>query len=225
MKNEEDAVRNLMHAHGFYVDRRMWTDVVDLHTENTTVRVGNETALRSKVGVRRVLERMGPEDLTQGINNDHPIFDMIVEVNKHGKSAVARGIEAAMLDDANLRVASWEFNVFRNRFVKESGIWKVHDVEITPLVVADHYVGWGRGGMQAPYMYTPPFLEVTGPSMALEKPINNTATSTPEDLERRLRRSAAYDGSENQSHAYGYYADDIDPTVRQGRTQSRAVRR
>ena len=35
--NEEDAVRNLMHAHGFYVDRRISTDVVDLHTDNRTV--------------------------------------------------------------------------------------------------------------------------------------------------------------------------------------------
>jgi anti-sigma factor ChrR (cupin superfamily) len=106
MMNEEDVVRNLMHAHGFYVDRRMWMDVVDLHIEDTTVRVSNEIALTGKAGVRQLLDRMEPEGLTQGINNDHPIFDMIMEVAGNGKEAIARGIEAAMLSDANLGVAS-----------------------------------------------------------------------------------------------------------------------
>jgi hypothetical protein len=104
--NEEDAVRNLMHAHSFYADRRMWTDVVDLHTENTTVRVGSETALNGKAGIRQVLKRMGPDGLTQGIDNDHPTFDMIVELAKNGKEAIAHGIEVAMLGDVNLGVVS-----------------------------------------------------------------------------------------------------------------------
>ncbi|KAF2849043.1 hypothetical protein T440DRAFT_469785 [Plenodomus tracheiphilus IPT5] len=206
--NGEDGVRNLMHAHGFYLDRRMWSDVVDLHTENTTVKVGNSTVQRGKAGVRRVLERMGPEGLTQGINNDHPIFDMIVEVHANGKEAVARGIEIAMLGDANTHAASWEFNVFRNRCVKEKGIWKVQDVEITPLIIADYYKGWSKGGSNPANTYTPPFLNISRKMVATGRSTSNT---TLEDLERRLRRSAAFDGSENVSHAYGYYADDLKP--------------
>jgi hypothetical protein len=206
--NEEDAVRNLMHAHGYYVDQRMWSDVVDLHTENTTVRIGNETALGGKAGVRQILERMGPEGLKQGINNDHPIFDMIVEIAENGGEAIARGIEVAMLGDANLRVASWEFNVFRNRFVKEGGVWKVREIVVTPLVVADYYIGWGNGGLKPPNTVIPPFLNVTGSSMALGS-MTSSENVTVDDLERRLRRSAAFDGAENLSHAYGYYADDI----------------
>jgi hypothetical protein len=206
--NEEDAVRNLMHAHGYYVDQRMWSDVVDLHTENTTVRIGNETALGGKAGVRQILERMGPEGLKQGINNDHPIFDMIVEIAENGREAIARGIEVAMLGDANLRVASWEFNVFRNRIVKEGDIWKVREIVVTPLVVADYYIGWGNGGLKPPNTVIPPFLNVTGSSMALGS-MTSSKNVTVDDLERRLRRSAAFDGAENLSHAYGYYADDI----------------
>lgn len=48
-----------------------------------------------------------------------------------------------MLGDTNTHAASWEFNVFRKRCVKEDEIWKVQDVENTPLVVADYYKGWG----------------------------------------------------------------------------------
>jgi hypothetical protein len=207
--NDEDEVRNLMHAHGYYVDRRMWTDVVDLHTENTTVRVANGTTYTGKAGVRRVLERMGPAGLTQGINNDHPIFDMIVKVHANGKEATARGIEIAMLGDANTHAASWEFNVFRNRFVKEGGVWKVQDVRVTPLVVADYYKGWGSGGLGAPNTYVPPFLDVTDSLGKFEARLTSSTNLTADDLGRRLRRSAAYDGAENQSHAYGYLLDDL----------------
>ena len=207
--NDEDDVRNLMHAHGYYVDRRMWNDVVDLHTVNTTVKISNGATYTGKAGVRKVLERMGPEGLTQGINNDHPIFDMIVEVHANGKEAIGRGIEVAMLGDANTRAASWEFNVFRNHFVKEGGIWKVQDVEITPLVVADYYEGWGSGGLKAPNTYVPPFLSVKDDPVKLETHVNGASNTTVGDLERCLRRSAAYDGAENQSHGYGYFLDDL----------------
>lgn len=128
--NDEDDVRNLMHAHGYHIDRRMLTDVVDLHTENTAVRITNGGTHIGKARLRKVLERMDPEGLTQGINNDHPIFDLLVEVHTNGKEATARGIEIAMLGDTNTRAALWEFNVLRNRFVKQGGVWKAQDVEI-----------------------------------------------------------------------------------------------
>jgi hypothetical protein len=201
-----------MHAHGYYVDRRMWTDVVDLHTANTTVTVRNARNYTGLAGVREALERMGPQGLTQGVNNDHPIFDMIVEVNANGREAIARGIEIAMLGNALNKTASWEFNVFRNRFVKQSGIWKIADVDITPLIVADYYKGWGDGGLKAPNTHIPPCLNTTAPkyiSLRTPRPRRKTSTDLT-DLARRLARSAAYDGAENQSTAYGYLLDDID---------------
>jgi hypothetical protein len=153
---------------------------------------------------------MGEEGLTQGINNDHPIFDMIVEVHANGKEATARGIEIAMTGDANTHAASWEFNVFRNHFVKEAGIWKVQHVRTTPLIVADYYEGWGNGGSAAPNTYIPPFINATGKLEETFGPRAKRSTNlTLDDLRRRLRRSAAYDGAENQSHAYGYLLDDL----------------
>jgi hypothetical protein len=94
--------------------------------------------MRQHSRARLGLERMGPESLTQGINNDRPIFDIIVKVAGNVREAIARGIEVAMLGDANLGVASWEFNVFRNQFVKEDSVWKIQHVHITPLNVADY---------------------------------------------------------------------------------------
>lgn len=206
--NDEDEVRNLMHAHGFYVDRRMWTDVVDLHTTDTKVTVRNGRNYTGLAGVREALERMGPEGLTRGINNDHPIFDMIVEVDEDGEMAIARGVEIAMLGNANNRTASWEFSVFRNHFVKENGLWKVKTVDITPLIVADYYKGWGNGGLKPPNSHIPGFLDVTGPRLKTSTKIRRRSIDIA-DLNRRLARSAAFDGAENESTAYGYFLDDL----------------
>ncbi|KAF2710587.1 hypothetical protein K504DRAFT_355318, partial [Pleomassaria siparia CBS 279.74] len=209
--NDEDEVRNLMHARGYYIDRRMWSDVVDLHTSNTTVTLLGTGTYIGLSGVRQSLERFqGPEGLTQGINNDHPIFDMIIDVNTNGVDAVARGIEIAMLGDANTRAASWEFNVFRNHLTKDNGVWKVKAVHVTPLIVADYYLGWGYGGLKSPNTYVPPFIKATQLSFGgIKTPRRGTNTDLA-DLQRRLGRSAAYDGAENQSHAYGFVIDDLD---------------
>lgn len=217
--NDEDEVRNLMHAHGYYVDRRMWSDVVDLHAEKTKVTITGKGkcvngtlctggTYTGRDGVRKVLERMGPEGLTAGVNNDHPIFDMIVEVNPDGQRAVARGIEIAMRGNVNDKTAFWEFNVFRNNFIKEGGLWKIQAIETTPLILADYYKGWSRGGLEEPNWYVPPWIDVRrfrADGIISPRPSNDTV----EELQRRLLRSDAYDGAENQSHAYGYLLDDI----------------
>src|SRR4029077_15937798 len=73
--NDEDAVRNLQHAYGYYVDRKMWDDVVDLFVEDSAVHINGVGVFRGRTGVRQVMERMGPAGLRHGELNDRPIFD------------------------------------------------------------------------------------------------------------------------------------------------------
>jgi hypothetical protein len=80
--NDEDKVRNLQHAYGYYVDRRMWDDVVDLFAKDAVVEIAGVGTFRGPEGVRRAMERMGPAGLTQGVLNDRPIFDAIVRVQR-----------------------------------------------------------------------------------------------------------------------------------------------
>ncbi|MET8370840.1 nuclear transport factor 2 family protein [Micromonospora profundi] len=205
--NDEDAVRNLQHAYGYYVDRRMWSDVVDLFASDGTVRIDGVGSYQGSSGVRQAMERMGPENLSQGILNERPLFDTIVEVSPNGQEAIARGIEFAMVGDANTRAASWEFSVFRNSFVKDGGLWKLKDMAITPLIVATYADGWGNGGVAAPATVVPAFLDVAGRSA---KPAGTAPPNTDlADLKRRLDRSQAFDGAENVSLAYTAYLDDL----------------
>jgi hypothetical protein len=217
--NDEDAVRNLQNAYGYYVDRRMWADVVDLFgagpsCEDAVVRVDGVGEYRGADGVRRAMERMGPEGISHGTLNDHPIFDLIVDVRPGGREAFARGIEIGMLGDTHTGTGTWEFSVFRNRFVKDGGLWRLREVHVTPLLTADYAQGWGHGGTGTRASRTAPaFLDPARPTAAgrREEPGPDLA-----ELRRRLGRSRAYDGVENVSAAYGYYLDDFQWTEMAG---------
>lgn len=219
---DEDAVRNLQHAYGYYVDRRMWSDVVDLFVSSSAIKIGGYGTWEGKEGIRKAMERMGPEGLTQGILNDHPIFDTIVEVDDSGEEAIARGIEIGMLGDANTGAASWEFNVFRNTFVKDEGVWKMKEVDITPLMMANYSTGWGNGGFGPVNTFVPDFVDISRGDLRTKRSrtsrrssssrflsgVSNKLANTT-DIQRRLSRSAAYDGAESASAAYSYYLDDL----------------
>ncbi|KAK1765353.1 SnoaL-like domain-containing protein [Phialemonium atrogriseum] len=225
--NEEDEVRNLQHSYGYYVDRQMWTDVIDLFDRNGTVKIDGNT-YTGGAEIRKWLEKMGPEGLSRGILNDHPIFESIVAVGPDGREATTRGLEVGMIGDANAKTASWEFTVFRNHFIKDpdSGTWKIKHLDFTRLLVANYSAGWADGGILPKNSATtttepPAFLDVLPRSGSNKpddwqpfwRPATNTTTTTTasplSDLRRRLARSSAFDETENVSAAYGYYADDI----------------
>lgn len=210
--NDEDAIRNLQNAYGYYADRRMWTDVCDLFADDAVVRFGDAEVYQGRPGVRRAMERMGPEGLAHGQLNERPIFDLTVDVLPGGREAISRGIEIGLLADADKRAGYWEFAVFRNRFVKQGGLWKLRELRRITLVRAGYSRGWGAASDQlpAPAGTMPAFLDVARPGPAPEQSaLGQAADPGLADLRRRLARSQAYDGVENVSSAYGFYIDDF----------------
>lgn len=221
--NDEDEVRNLQHSYGYYVDRRMWPDVVDLFVSNATINFGG-LSYTGVSNIRQGLEQsMGPEGLIQGILNDHLIFDTIVEVDSNGREAITRGIEIGMLGDANKEAGFWKFGVFRNHFIKDAdtGIWKIKAIETSELLTANYSTGWGYGSVNSTLSTARPtpleFLQISSRS-SRSRPKSwrshwlarsRSTVDTIAELQRGVARSAAVDETENVSAAYGYYADDI----------------
>jgi len=142
--NDEDKVRNLQSAYGYYLDRKMWDDAVDLFAGGAVMEIGGIGIYQGPAGVRRALERMGPAGLKHGQLNDHPMFDTIVRIAPGGHEAHVRGLQLGMLGEADRGEAWWEVSVFDNRFVKEDGLWKVREMRVFPLFKTDYYKGWGK---------------------------------------------------------------------------------
>lgn len=224
--NDEDDIRNLQHAYGYYVDMRMWSDVIDLFSEDGVIEIAGK-AYRGKAGVRQAMELMGPEKLSHGIINDHLPFDTLVMILPGGTEAYARGTELAMVGDANAGTGRWKVSVFRNRFVREGGLWKIREMRITPLMDADYAAGWGEGAlaggakapmpdMLGPNPVTGKAVATRGFAVTAQQPLTGPApTGAPPlaadlaEVSRRLLRSEAWDGTENVSSAYGHCLDDF----------------
>lgn len=224
---DEDAVRNLQNSYGYYVDRRMWDDVVDLFAEGGMVEIAGVGSFAGKAGVRRAMERMGQAGLTQGQLNDHPLFATLVTVMPGGTEAFTRGIELGMLGDQARGRAQWTIGIFRNRFVKQGGLWKLKELRLFPIMRADHAMGWGDAATVQPAAL-PAFLgphPVTGRPIALAGAAARRALTGPApralprapadgarrmaEAKRRLARARAFDAAENVSSAYGFYIDDF----------------
>lgn len=142
--NDEDRVRNLQSAYGYYADRKMWDDVVDLFAADGVVEIAGQGVWKGQAGVRRWLESIGHAGLAHGQLNDRPQFDVTVTIQPGGNEAIARGIELGMLGVADAEQGWWEVATFLNRFVKEDGAWKIREVRRVVQMKTDVFQGWGR---------------------------------------------------------------------------------
>lgn len=202
---DEDLVRNLVHAYGYYLDRRMWPDAVDLFTDDARVVLAPGGTYEGRAGVRAAMETMGPEGLETGVLNDRPLFDTLVRILPDGR-AVTRSIELGMLGDALRHEAAWEVRILTTQCVRRDGVWQLAQAHHERVFRADYFEGWGRVPANVP---TDPSED--DPLSAAGWRLAATAdhASTQEQLARQLARVQAYDGVENVSSAYGYYIDDF----------------
>ncbi|OYX64288.1 MAG: hypothetical protein B7Y88_11410 [Sphingomonadales bacterium 32-64-17] len=229
--NAEDQVRNLQNSYGYYVDRKMWADVVDLFTADGVVEIEGVGRFEGPEGIRQAMELFGPEGLRDGDLNDFPSFDTVITLAEGKREAYSRGFALGMLGDHTAGTAGWEFQVFRNRFVLDQGLWKIREMRLYPLLKATYADGWAAGGTSHLTRVLPAFTEphpITGEAVTISgfreagatpllAPIEAEAApaagGTPAErlitAQRRLARSSAYDGVVNVSSAYGYYIDEF----------------
>ncbi|MGX7893929.1 nuclear transport factor 2 family protein [Tsuneonella sp. HG222] len=167
---EEDRIRSLQSAYGYYQDRKMWDDVVDLFADDGVVEVGGQGVWRGKDGIRRWLETMGPAGLTHGQLNDQVQLDTTVTIAPGGNEAWAHGIELGMLGEADEEKGWWEVATFANRFVREAGVWKLREMRRFPIMKTDIFQGWGKSRIVDP---------VPGAANAPDEPSNALSGGVP----------------------------------------------
>jgi ketosteroid isomerase-like protein len=211
---DEQAIRNLQDAYGYYVDQKMWVDVADLFAATGSIEISGVGHYAGKTGIRQALELDGPDGLRYGEMNDHVQADLIVDVMPDGKHARARGIDIGMIG-RNEGGASWVVTRFDNLFVKQDGIWRFDTMRQALGMKTDYAQGWGKNwtGPSAP----PPELQPTGPAPAALPPMwqmERTGIAKPiagmslAQAEKSVFIAAGYDAIENLAGGYGQYLDD-----------------
>jgi hypothetical protein len=167
LMNDEDKVRNLQNAYGYYMDRKMWDDATDLFTADGALSIANVGVYDGPKSIRRALERSGPAGLKHGQLNELVQLDTAVTVEPGGMEARSRGLELGLLGEADKGTAFYTLAIFENRYVRQDDIWRIREMRIFPLMKTEYAQGWAKSQVVDP----PPAKEYAPDRPALKSDV------------------------------------------------------
>jgi SnoaL-like domain len=154
------AIRNLQHAYGYYLDKCLYDEVVDLFAEDGEVIFiggvykGKKGAARLYAGRFRNNFAGGKNGPTFGRLLDHPIFQDVITVA--GDRATAKARFRVLMQAGTHELAAtpqtpvrqwFEGGLYENDYVREDGVWKIKKL---------FYRAFWHGSIEHGWAYTPP---------------------------------------------------------------------
>ncbi|GHF11499.1 hypothetical protein GCM10014715_78980 [Streptomyces spiralis] len=154
------AIRDLQHAYGYYLDKTLYSEVVDLFCADCEIVFMGGT-YRGREGAERLYTRRFRETFTDGRNGpmpgfllDHPQLQDVITLSEDGDSAKGRfrtlmqagthyTVKAAG-EQRSRRDQWWEGGIYENEYVRENGVWKIRKLDYQPVWHADYETGWAR---------------------------------------------------------------------------------
>lgn len=143
-------LRNLQATFGFYFDKALWDDIVDLMADDATLELGKNGVYKGKDSIRAYLYSLtgGKPGLEYGQLNDTIQLQPVITIADDGKSAKARWnalLQTAADYDENGSGGEWGGGVYENSYVKEDGVWKIRSIRFYLDFYAPYDKGWTRG--------------------------------------------------------------------------------
>ncbi len=154
MLQDVNDIRRLQHAYGYYLDKCLYDEVVDLFSEDVEVHfLGG--IYKKRAGARRLFCDRFRDNFTGGHNGpifgfllDHIQLQDIIDVDPDRKTAKARFrylMQAGRHESAGGEVSQWwEGGIYENQYVREDGIWKFKVLSPHPIWHADYDTGWAH---------------------------------------------------------------------------------
>jgi hypothetical protein len=167
--NDVQAIRKLQHAYGYYLDKCLYDEVVDLFGPQGEVRFMGGV-FKGKPGLRRLYCERFRRNFTGGHNGpvygfllDHLQLQDIVDVAPD--RATARGRFRCFMQagshetkqDAppHMPAQWWEGGIYENQYVREDGVWKILVLNYTAVYHGLYESGWAH----TPPQFVPFFSE------------------------------------------------------------------
>ena len=159
------AVRSLQHKYGYYIDKCLYNETVDLFAQDCEVRfLGG--IFKGRAGARRLYIERFQKSFTGGYNGpvqgfllDHLQLQDVVDVAPDRMTAWARFrtlMQAGNHKDSMAPTAQqdaeqsgiprqwWEGGIYENTYAREDGIWKIKVLNYRPFWHADFNSGWAN---------------------------------------------------------------------------------
>lgn len=175
------AVRTLHHKYGYYIDKCLYNETIDLFAEDGEVRFMGGI-FKGKEGLRRLYIERFQKRFTNGENGprygfllEHPLMQDIVDISPDRKTAKLRA--RSVMQAGNHELAEgptkqwWEGGYHLNEYVKEDGIWKIKVLDYRAAWHADFENGWAHTPPNAyPFLSTKFPEDPLGPDEVMENP-------------------------------------------------------
>lgn len=183
-----NAIENLQRSFGFYVDKMLWNEVIDLFADNATVEIGSSGVY---VGIESIREYFfgisgGVEGPLEGELFEHMQLQPIVTVSNDGMTALGRW-RAWIMTGTNGTGSGgkWGEGPYENAYVKEDGIWKISSlhwfgnflvpyeggwIDADPEGLADYSDGNGTSPDRPPSIDYAPFPAASTPQFHYQNP-------------------------------------------------------
>ncbi len=153
-------IENLTRAYGFYIDKKVWGEVVPLFSKDAVVEISGRGVYRGAKGVdtlfRQVIGR-GHDGLADGELSNHMVLQGVTNVAPDGKTATGRWrafIQIGMWKKMGL----WAEGTYDIRYVKENGVWKFGTMRWYGTYFTPYDKGWAQAsfGNNGPSKDFPP---------------------------------------------------------------------
>lgn len=148
-------IEKLTRTYGYYIDKGLWSQVVDLFARDGAVQMGGAGIFKGRKGVDQLFAQRfgsgigrgaGQDGLPAGVLFNHPQFQGVVDVDPDGKTAKGRWRTLAQVAWFG-RLAIWNEGVYENEYVKEDGIWKFRFMKFYPTYFTEFDKGWAKQGV------------------------------------------------------------------------------
>ena len=221
---EASRAQNTVNAYGYYLDRAMYADIVDLFASDAAIDVAGEGHYDGIEGVQRFLARFGEPGLDEGELNDRPLLMPLVNIAEDGSTALIRNVEIGM---AGQHGGQGYWSAVVQTFLlrrDDAGAWRIALLHRNPVMRAEYEAGWADPLPAA--LPVPTGVEADGPTAfgsvayplrplsirylgeGLVMPAREPASEL-QIVPGALARAEAFDGAENVSNAYGYDIDQF----------------
>jgi hypothetical protein len=161
---DTNAIRKLHHAYGYYLDKGIWEEIVNLFADDGEVYFNGGVFKGKDKGVRRLYLDYFSQGFTR--NNYGPLHGFlldqtqeqdVIDIATDRKSAKARfhclmqvGAQVVpdfpMMEMARLQgqgiLQWWEGGIYENSYMKDRDVWKIKRLDYRAIWQADYALGW-----------------------------------------------------------------------------------
>jgi SnoaL-like domain len=143
---DRDAIVNLQRIYGFYLDKALFNELIDLFTDDVSLEYSRRGVYLGKEKAKKLMKMMpgGETGLGDGMLQNHIQLQGVVHVAPDGKTAKGRWRAFIMMGDAAKGTADWQEGIYENEYRKEGGVWKISKVQYITNVNAPYADGWGK---------------------------------------------------------------------------------